>query len=139
MKYAMGYCELRNYWMPVVFPDDVVHIIIAAALKASGFALHSAGFVTVDTDETGSRVVLSDERSESLKCGPGPQDELILTLFLLHGLSGLSLANVITLIALRHKQGVAPKDVITSLVGDPSTRGTDSVDAPPDPPKRARI
>lgn len=95
MKYVIGIQKITEYYLPVVFPDELVHIHVAVVLnKANNCRIHSAGFVNHDGEKW---VIDSEDKSTSLKIGPKPGDETILRFFLQEGLSGLALNNMLAL------------------------------------------
>jgi len=96
MKYVMGFCELRGWYVPVVFPDEVTHASIGLALnKREKFKILSAGFVHQQGEMW---TVDLKARSESLKIGPQLMDQIVLNLFLRQGLAGLQLNNAFALL-----------------------------------------
>ena len=92
MKYVIA-TNAFGYYIPVVFPDELTHKSVGKALKSERNTLQSAGFVNLRD----GRWHVQKQESESLKLGPTCGDELILNFFLLDGLAGLELANMIAL------------------------------------------
>lgn len=98
MKYVMGHSKLTGYFMPVVFPDELIHKHVAASIKKDkNVEVVSAGFVSFKD----GRWRVSDEISTSLKMGPEEEDETVLNLFLGMGLAGLALSNMLSFIQMK--------------------------------------
>lgn len=91
MKYVIGTNPLAGHLVPVVFPEEVSHVLVAAALVADKIIPTSAGFVHLK----GGKWAVAEERSESTGLGPKPDDEKVLNYFLGDGLAGLELSNVL--------------------------------------------
>ncbi len=101
MKYVIGRSYLTGIIVPVVFAENGIHKLFANALKKSGDRLEisSAGFVY----KVGSNWEVSTDESDSLGIGPKPEDQVILTLFLDSGLTGLDLQNTLAFLAMQNK------------------------------------
>jgi hypothetical protein len=102
VKYLIGSDSVTGYLLPVVFPEEFIHVKVAKAVRSGTVSIRSAGFVYLD----GDKWKVSDKVSESLRLGPDPGDELILHLFLRAGLVGLDLHNYMALLDIQARKGV---------------------------------
>lgn len=95
MKYVIGQHSVTGYYHVSVFSEDVVHSLVAKAMTKSviGLTIVSAGFVHIDKGQW----FVSNRGSTSLGIGPREGDTAILEAFLVLGLTGLELANVLAL------------------------------------------
>lgn len=93
MKYLIAEAEKGVGWpIPIVFDETITHKHVAQAIRKDHLKTISAGFVVWRPKE--KIWIVPNLQSESLKMGPGPDDLLILNLFLKEGLSGLNLMNM---------------------------------------------
>lgn len=88
MKYIIVKQNVTEYYLPIVFSEELIHSQVAKGTWNDGDVV-SAGFVYRDKDKW----FVTDKKSESLNMGPSKDDEKILNLFLVEGVSGLDLAN----------------------------------------------
>jgi hypothetical protein len=101
MKYVLGKHPVTGYYYPVVFPDEVDHVMVAGmllmAFRAGPAAVREcvvgAGFLSGGGDS--KLRVVPDQKSDSLGFGPGEIDEVVLRLFLEEGMAGGGLSNLI--------------------------------------------
>lgn len=97
MKYVIAVNQ-QNWFFPVVFDEFIVHEYVAKVLRKQKLLVQSAGFVYCDN----GTYKVSSEISESLQLRPNIEyDNFILNLFLRDGISGLELANLVTLAELK--------------------------------------
>lgn len=105
MKYVVGQNRVTGNYHIAVFDEAVVHSEVARSMRKSVPALDvfSAGFVHL---LDGKWAVTPNARAESLNLGPQPEDELLLNLFLLQGLTGLDLSNTLAYLAMERVKQV---------------------------------
>jgi hypothetical protein len=92
MKYVIG-TKGNGLYYPIVFPEEMSHDLVAESLRSIHAEVMSAGFVY----KVVGRWKIAEQRSRSLDLGPGPKDEIILSLFLRTGAAGVSLMNLLFL------------------------------------------
>lgn len=98
MKYVMG--TKNNQWHPCVFSEAITHLYVARAMEKDNIQITSAGFCSIHDGK-----VTTHSHSESLNMKPDDMDTLLLTLFLVQGLCGEDLANMVSFLAIQMRKG----------------------------------